>query len=60
MVAVAVVAVPSVTPLGRLAALRLAVNVSSTSSRMSAVVATCRVAEVLPAAMVTDAVGCAV
>ena len=54
------VAVPSVTPAGRVAALMVAVKVSTISTGASAVVATCSVADVLPAGIVATVCRCAV
>ena len=54
------VAVPSVTPAGSVVALMVAVKVSAISTGVSAVVATCSVADLLPAAIVTLVAGCAV
>ena len=61
MVAVAVAAaVSSAASVGKVLALITAVNVSVPSTRSSALVGTCSVADVLPAAIVTLVAACAV
>ena len=59
MVAVAV-AVPRTTPTGSVAAPMVAVKVSAPSTRSSALVGTCSVADLLPARIVKLANACAV